>query len=177
MAPDPVFDIPALERWGIATGIFGFMNSRWGWPAAESIHFIGLNLLIASVGMFDLRMMGVARGVTMSAMHRLVPFGVAGWLMCVATGFLFVMSAPSQYLYNPAFQTKMGLMLLAGANMVVFYLTSASAVRAAGPDDLPPLRARIIGGVSLACWVGVIVGGRLITFFRPPYHWCFWCGV
>jgi hypothetical protein len=61
--------------------------------------------------------------------------------------------------------------------MVVFYLTSASAVRAAGPDDLPPLRARIIGGVSLACWVGVIVGGRLITFFRPPYHWCFWCGV
>jgi hypothetical protein len=177
MAPDPIFDIPALERWGIATGIFGFMNSKWGWPTAESIHFIGLNLLIATVGMFDLRMLGVARGVTLSALHKLVPFGVAGWLMCVATGFLFVMSAPSQYLYNPAFQTKMGLMLLAGANMVVFYLTTATAVRATAPDNLPPVRARIIAAVSLACWLGVITGGRLITFFRPPYHWCLWCGA
>jgi hypothetical protein len=68
-------------------------------------------------------------------------------------------------------------MLLAGVNMAVFYLTAASAVRAAGPDDLPPLRARVIAFVSLACWVGVIVGGRLITYFRPPYHWCFWCGA
>ena len=54
MAPDPIFDIPALEHWGIATGIFGFMNSKWCWPAAESIHFIGRNLLIATVGMFRL---------------------------------------------------------------------------------------------------------------------------
>ena len=177
MAPDPFFDIPALERWGINTGIFAFMNSKWGWPAAESVHFIGLNLLIGTVGMFDLRMMGVARGVPMSALHRLVPFGVAGWLMCLVTGFLFVMSAPSQYLYNPAFQTKIMLMALAGLNMVVFYVTTATAVRAVGPDDLPPWRARMIAFVSLACWVGVITGGRLITFFRPPYHWCAWCGA
>ena len=69
MAPDPIFDIPALERWGIATGIFGFMNSKWGWPTAESIHFIGLNFLIASVGMFDLRMLGVARGQRLPASY------------------------------------------------------------------------------------------------------------
>lgn len=177
MTPDPVFDIPALERWGIATGIFGAMNSKFGWPAAESIHFLGLNLLIATVGMFDLRMMGVARGVPMGALHRMVPFGVAGWLMCVATGFLFVMSAPSQYLYNPAFQTKMALMMLAGANMAVFYLTTAQAVRHVAPDNLPLVRARIVAAISLMCWIGVIVCGRLITYFRPPYHWCFWCGA
>ena len=32
-----------------------------------------------------------------------------------------------------------------------------------------------VGFVSLACWLGVIVGGRLVTFFRPPEHWCLWC--
>lgn len=175
MQPDPIFDIAALERFGIETGIFGFMNSKWGWPAMESIHFLGLCLLMASVGMFDLRMMGVARGVPMTALHRLVPFGIAGWLMCVATGFLFFMSAPGQYLYNPAFQTKMTLMGLAGANMALFYLTTAPAMREAGADELPIPRARAIAFISLACWLGVITCGRLITFFRPPYHWCVWC--
>jgi hypothetical protein len=175
MHSDPIFDIPAIERFGIETGIFGFMNSKWGWPTAESIHFIGLCLLMAAVGMFDLRMMGVARGVRMSALHRLVPFGVAGWLMCVATGLLFFLSAPSQYLYNPAWQTKMTLMGMAGVNMALFYATTAQAVGMTGPDDLPPTRARVIGFISLACWIGVIVCGRLITFFRPPYHWCLWC--
>lgn len=37
-------------------------------------------------------------------------------------------------------------------------------------------RAMVIALVSLCCWTGVIVGGRLITFYRPPYFWCFWCG-
>jgi hypothetical protein len=173
--PDSVVDVAALERFGVATGIFGVMNSKWGWPIAESIHFTGLCLLMASVGMFDLRMLGVARGIRMSALHRMVPVGVAGWLMCVATGALFFLTAPGQYLYNPAWQTKMALMGIAGVNMVAFYLTTARSVGAMGPDDKAPVAARVIAGISLACWLGVIVGGRLITFFRPPYHWCFWC--
>lgn len=175
-AKDPILDIPALERWGIETGIFGFMNSKWGWPMAESVHFIGLCMLMATVGMFDLRMLGVAKGLPMANLHRLVPYGVAGWLMSVATGFLFVMSAPSQYLYNPAFLTKMGLMGVAFVNMAAFYLTTARAVRATGPDDGAPAMAKVIAAISLSAWLGVIVCGRLITFFRPPYHWCFWCG-
>ncbi len=172
---DPIFNPEAIEQWARATGIFGMMNTKWGWPIAEIIHFFGLCLLFATVGMFDLRMMGVARGVSMKMLHRLVPFGIAGYLMCVATGFLFVVSAPAQYLYNPALQTKISLMIVAGINMAVFYVTTASAVSAAGPDDLPPMRARLIGFVSLACWTGVIVCGRLVTFFRPPEHWCLWC--
>jgi hypothetical protein len=37
------------------------------------------------------------------------------------------------------------------------------------------MRARLIGFISLACWTGVIVCGRLVTFYRPPEHWCLWC--
>ena len=29
--------------------------------------------------------------------------------------------------------------------------------------------ARIIGGASLCCWVGVMTAGRLLTFHRPPF--------
>lgn len=176
MQPDPILDIAAIERWGIDTGIFALMNTQWGWPIAEIVHFFGLCLLMASVGMFDLRMLGVARGVSMKALHQLVPFGIAGFLMCVATGFLFIVTAPGQYLYNPAWQTKMALMGIAGVNMIAFYLTTARAVKTLGPDDEAPAAAKVIAFISLACWIGVITSGRVITFFRPPYHWCIWCG-
>ncbi len=84
------------------------MNSTWGWPAVETLHFMGLSLLIGTVGLFDLRMMGLARGIPMSALHKLVPWGVAGYALNVMTGVMFVTSAPDQYLFNPAFQTKLG---------------------------------------------------------------------
>ena len=126
-------------------------------------------------GFVDVRMLGVARGVSMSALHRLVPFGIAGYAMCAITGSLFVVTAPGQYLYNPAIQTKLALMALAGVNMAVFYLTTSRAVATLGPDDMAPMRARLIGFISLACWLGVITAGRVVTFFRPPEFWCLWC--
>jgi hypothetical protein len=44
-----------------------------------------------------------------------------------------------------------------------------------GPGEPAPFRARIFTLVSLLAWTGVIACGRLITFYRPPFHWCFWC--
>ena len=158
-----------------ATGIYSFMNSTWGWPFIESLHFLGLSLLIGTVGVFDLRMLGIAKGVSMAALHRLVPFGVAGYCLNVITGIMFVSTAPDQYLFNPAFQTKLTLMFIAGLNMLYFYQSSLTAVIKLPPESKAPTKAMILGAISLLCWTGVIVGGRLITYFRPPYHWCLWC--
>lgn len=176
MRGDPILDPTAIVLWAVDHGIWQMMNTRWGWPIAEIVHFTGLCLLIGAVGMFDLRMMGVVRGLSMAALHRLVPFGILGFLLSASSGFLFVVSAPDQYLYNPAFQTKLAFMALAGLNMILFYATTARAVKALGPDDAPPRAARIIANVSLASWFGVIACGRVITAFRPPFEWCFWCG-
>ena len=174
---DPIFDPVGIVVWGIDAGIFDFMNSRWGWPIAEIVHFSGICLLIGAVGMFDLRMMGLVRGLSLKALHRLVPFGVLGFALSAASGFLFVVSAPDQYIYNPAWQTKMVLLAIAGLNMVVFYLTMSRRVTALGPDDAPPLGARVFAILSLVSWIGVIAAGRVITAFRPPsWFWCGWCG-
>ena len=111
----------------------------------------------------------------MEALHRLVPWGVGGYLVNVCTGFLFVVSAPNQYLYNPAFQIKLSLMAIAGLNILFFYRFAYRPVRVAAAGVVAPTGARTAAAISLACWIGVIVCGRLITYFRPPYHWCFWC--
>jgi hypothetical protein len=175
MGADPLLDAAAIAQWAREAGIAGVMTSRWGWPIAEVLHFFGLCVLLGSVGFFDLRMLGVARGISLAGLHRLIPYGLSGFLLSVTTGTLFVLTAPEQYLYNPALQTKLALMLLAGLNMAVFYATTARAALATAADALPPRRARLIGAISLACWLGVITCGRVITAFRPPWNWCFWC--
>lgn len=174
---DPIFDPVGIVLWAIDAGLYDLMYSAWGWPIAEITHFIGICLLIGTVGMFDLRMMGVLPGPSLSALHRLVPFGVAGFLLSAGSGFLFVVSSPDQYLYNPAWQIKMVLLAVAGLNMVLFYVTTSRRLTLLGPDDAPPLAARVFAAVSLTAWLGVIMAGRVITAFRPPsWFWCAWCG-
>lgn len=163
-----------LLAFGQKSGVYDFMHSAWGWPTAESLHFMGLCLLIGTVGVFDLRMLGLARGIPMHALHKLVPWGVGGYLLNVTTGVMFVVSAPDQYLFNPAFQVKLSLMAIAGLNVLFFYRFVFGPVRAADANAVPA-SARTAAAVSLTCWVGVIVCGRLVTYYRPPYHWCFWC--
>lgn len=158
-----------------ATGIYTFMHSAWGWPLVESLHFIGLCLLIGTVGVYDLRLIGLAPGLDFRLLHRLIPFGVAGFLLNVITGSMFLSSAPDQYLYNPAVQLKFLFLLCAGCNMVLFYRHVSAAVFTTSALQIAPTRARLHGLISLLLWCLVIVCGRLITYYRPPYHWCLWC--
>ena len=61
------------------------------------------------------------------------------------------------YHHNPAFQFKMLCLSLA----LVFYFTlHRSATRSATPSHL----AKLAGAVSLALWICVVAGGRMIAF-------------
>jgi hypothetical protein len=161
----------AIEAFARATGIYAFMNSAWGWPFIESLHYLSLALLLGTVGFFDLRMLGVAKGIPLVALHRFVPLGACAYAANILTGSLFFVSAPDQYMYNPSFQLKLACMGIAGINVVMFYLTLARGVKA---HDVAPIGAKVIAAISLASWTGVIIFGRLITYFRPPYHWEWW---
>ncbi len=41
----------------------GMVNLKWGWPASETVHFIGLSLLFGVVLLVDLRMLGFLKGI------------------------------------------------------------------------------------------------------------------
>lgn len=168
-------NIVSIETFGRDSGIYAFMNTAWGWPAMESLHYMSIALLIGTVGVYDLRLLGLWRGIAPDALHRLVPFGVGAFLLNALTGAMFFVSAPDQYAFNPAFQLKVACMAVAGANVALFYATMRHPASVLGPNGQasPPLK--IAAGVSLACWLGVTALGRVITYFRPPYHWCWWC--
>ena len=166
----------SFRIWIDGTAASAFMaQTWWAWRVAESLHFFGLSLLIGTVGMFDLRLIGLVKSVPLTALHRLVPWGVFGYFINVSTGILFFAGFPDQYMYNPSFHFKMLFMGMAGINVLVFYLVVFGKIKALDLNDEPPPAARIIGLVSLMCWVAVITFGRLLTFYRPPWSWCPWC--
>jgi hypothetical protein len=126
-----------------------------------------LTLLFGSIAVWDMRLLGFAKRVPMVYFHQLVPFAVLGFTINAASGSMFLMTEPNQYLYNPAFQFKLLFMVLAGVNVLAFYLLMFRRVRTVDGGQDPPASAKIFGMASLICWVGVIVCGRLITFYRP----------
>jgi len=143
------------------------MRTHWAWPIAESLHFLGLCLLVGAIGSFDLRLLGVARRVPIAAMHRLIPWGLLGFAINISTGLLFLLTEPDQYIYNPSFHLKVLFLTIAGMNASLFYVTSYRQVFGASPSLDAPRRAKAIALVSLCAWLLVIVCGRMLTFYRP----------
>lgn len=157
----------SLQFWLHDTALGEFMrDSRWAWPICESLHFFGMSVLVGVVGLFDLRLLGVARGIPIAAFHRLIPLGVSGFVLNAMTGIAFLSATPDQYLFNAAFRFKLLFFLVAGVNVLVFYATTFRRLLAQ-PPGVPLLRARLAGGISLCAWIGVMAAGRLLTFFRP----------
>src|SRR6476660_3377898 len=100
------------------------MHTHWGWPIAESLHFIGLSLLVGCIGLFDLRLLGVGKRIPIAALHKLIPWGLLGFAINVSTGSMFLLTEPDQYIYNPSFQFKVTFIMIAGLNALAFYKTS-----------------------------------------------------
>ena len=108
------FQMWLVSTFARATSVAAMMKTAWGWPAAESIHFIGLCLLVGAIFLFDLRLLGYAKQIPLGALHKLIPWGLAGFAMTAASGILFVLTEPDQYVYNPACNLERGFFVWAG---------------------------------------------------------------
>jgi hypothetical protein len=165
-------DMAAWEIWVRSTALHAFVRQHepWVWPLCEMLHYLGLSMLLGTVGLFDLRMLGLAKGIAPAAIHRLIPWGIGGYGVNVLTGIVFFTGHPDQYFYNNAFRFKALFMAVAGINILVFYGSGIFREMKALPGGADiPLRIKIIAATSLAMWVAVLICGRLLTFFRPPF--------
>ena len=166
------FQMSLVRLFASVTPVGAFMRTHWGWAAAESVHFIGLSLLVGALVLWDLRLLGVARRIPIAAAHQFIPWVLTGFAITAASGVMFLMAEPTEYIYNVAFHGKVLFMLLAGANALAFYATVGTDTLRRGADAHAPAAAKIMATLSLAFWIGVIVCGRLLTFYRPG-----WCGA
>jgi hypothetical protein len=158
--------LQSFDVWLQTTGLHFFVvNNSWVWPACETLHFIGLAMLVGTVWIMDLRMLGVAKGLPLSPIHRLIRWGIAGFIINLITGVMFFVGTPYQYIGNVGFYLKMLCISLAGVNVLVFYLTVYHRVDGLEPGEDAPLAAKLIAVFSLTLWLGVMSFGRLLPYF------------
>ena len=164
--------LQAISDWLHATSLSWAMSGGipWLWPFCETLHFVGLALLMGIVGLLDLRMLGLAKGLPIGPLQRLIPWGILGFMINLVTGVLFFIGNPYQYIHNIAFAMKMVFIGLAGVNVILFYLTGLYRrvdPVAAGQDV--PFTAKIVAAVSLFLWVGVMFWGRMLPFIGNAF--------
>jgi hypothetical protein len=160
--------LPELIYWLTHTPVNHLvMDYRWTWPISESLHFCGLALMVGTVGTFDLRLLGLGKGLSPAALHRSIRFGLVGFAVSVVTGALFIFGQPDQYFYNNAFKVKVFCLALLGLNVCAFYALEARQVLAIGVGEDASPRAKTFAAISLTLLVAIMCAGRMLTFYRP----------
>lgn len=135
-------------------------------PWIECIHVLALTLVIGSIAIVDLRLLGIRsrdRSVLETTAEAL-PITWSAFALAVVSGALMFSSNALAYAHNGFFQAKMMLIAFAGLNMLGYHLIVGRNAASWDTAASTPLRARIVGGVSLAAWIAVAACGRWIGF-------------
>jgi hypothetical protein len=153
----------SLLDWCSNTTIIVFIrDSSFGMPAVQSVHLIGLTVLLAAILILNLRLAGVSLlDWSLPAVERqLRPLAWAATILVLASGMVMFLGNPAKYLANIAFQVKM-------ASLVGAMLCQFGLFRGVFRSE-PGVRRRwmnlAIAGLSLTLWFAVGWAGRAIAF-------------
>lgn len=139
------------------------------WPLFETLHFIGLALLIGGAGLIDLRLMGFLKTVPVSAVMQVRKWAVIGIVINVVTGTLFFVGAPGQYIDNPAWYGKLLFLAVAIINVVVFETRQGTRMLTLAAGQPTPTSFKVAGAVSMGSWLMVLYFGRMLPFIGNAF--------
>jgi len=149
-----------VENWPISWEIGG---TSW-FPFLESIHVIAAAMVVGSILMVDLRLLGLAakRYPITTLSKELVPWSTGAFVIATITGIGMFITRAASHVLNPAFQWKIFLLVLAGANMAYFHFKVYKQVADWDTLDTTPTQVKLIGSASLFLWAGVMLAGRWV---------------
>jgi hypothetical protein len=152
----------AFFKWCEAS-VFGttISGSVYLFPVIEAVHLLALAVIGGAVLIVDMRLWGL--GLNGQPVARVAkdaePWLICSLLIMLVTGFLLMTSEAMRCYYNGAFWLKMWSLLFA----MIFTFTVRRKVL--HNEATPPMKAKVVGLVSLVLWTGVGVGGRGIGFY------------
>jgi hypothetical protein len=136
------------------------------YPIVITAHSIGLATLVGLLVVIDLRVLGFAPALPLTALRRFMTVVWIGFWVNATSGFmLFAIDAKKDY-YSTLFRLKLSLIavgLILGAIITNTVLKRQELYSA--PGARAPSQARALAVLSLVCWTSAIVTGRLLAYF------------
>jgi hypothetical protein len=155
--------VPTLARsWGVFV-----QDHSWVWPTCETLHFVGLSLLFGAVLIINLRMLGIGKTmVSFAALRQLMPLGMLGFTLNLATGMMFFVATPEQYT-GDLFLLKMAL-VAAGALNLLYFMLAENPDRVGDNDDARPA-TKLIAASAIVIWMAVLFCGHMLPWLGNSF--------
>jgi hypothetical protein len=159
-------------------------QTMYGYPLLETIHAIGMALMIGSLGLLNARVLGFRPQLPVFAVSMLLPVAWVGFALNALTGTALFMSLATEFWFSITFRVKMVLVVLAGVNAWLLGrmylkpmreaaagsaggaagLAAAGALPGQAPEPEPELFVKAVAASALLFWFGALVAGRLLAY-------------
>jgi hypothetical protein len=135
-------------------------SSFVAYPVINALHIAAIGALVTSVLLMDLSVLGAIRSIPREKLVALLRrVALAAFGVAVLTGVTMFSIQATDYVRNPVFLVKLGLIVIAALNFAAF--TAQDRRRPSGEADAA---LRILAVTSILLWSGVLFAGRLIGF-------------
>ena len=135
--------------------------SRWSFAIVETVHIIGIGMLLGALLVIDLRMLGfgMKRQTVAQLSREVTPWIRGALLVMILTGIPLFLSEAVKLSVSAPFFWKMILLLV----VLLLHFTVHNKAVSRNAEDGAWL-GKMAACLSLACWLGVALAGRAIAF-------------
>jgi hypothetical protein len=156
-------DAAVTEAVGWRAPIEKWVNDNaFSWPTLEMIHYVGMAFLFGVATIYLFRMLGIMKGISFQALHRLLPVAIIGFVLNTITGMILYAAAPQLYLAKNGFHMKILGMLF--ATVPILYFTMFDQPWKLKADDDVPATMKLAGVATFVLVVVVMILGRLLPW-------------
>ena len=135
-------------------------TSRWFYAGVNGTHIFAVALLVGAIVPLNLRLLGAWRGIPRETVVRLLaPVAACGLVLALITGPLLFSVRAREY-------SGVGFLHLKLVFIAVGVMSTLALCRSHGflVRDAPRARLAAHAVISIVCWPGALVCGRLIAF-------------
>lgn len=137
--------------------------SRWAYAAVNTAHIFGIALTLGATAALNLRLLGLWQTVPQGAAARmLVPVAAVGLALAAGAGLVLFSVRAAEYAALGVLQAKLALVAIGTLAALRAHLRHGYLL-----ETMDGTQRTLHAAVSLACWFGAAVCGRLIAFAGP----------
>jgi len=136
-------------------------TTNWGYPWIQMLHFTGLSLWLGTNISVDLRLLGVGKKRQTAAQlsSGLFVWNWLGFCIVVLGGFLLFSATAGTYVTNPAFRTKLGILIPVA---LFWHIVVQQKTRVWGKNEDTLPAGKLAGLIELLLWLCVVTAAVLI---------------
>lgn len=154
---------------GFLTWLENSMVARWvaeslyGYPTVLSLHGIGMAFLVGILVMFNIRLLGFAKGVNVQEFSKLLKVAIYGLIANTLTGIALFSADANRFFVSIPFIVKI-FFIVVGLLICWFLVKKHVPQSASWQNGVAPASVKVLSGISILAWLVAIVAGRLMAY-------------